>query len=102
MIFAAALINNTLDSQINNHFGRCRIFGIYNTETKAVSFIENPFYDLDEEAGCKTAEFLLQHKINFIIAGRFGIKTVSFFQQENIQMIIPENNQTFREILKLK
>ena len=102
MIIAFALIENHPRSVINEHFGRCDWYGIYNTDTKESKFIENPNRYAEEGAGCTSAELLMQYNIQSIVAGRFGSRVVEFFNKNNIHMIIPDNmDKTMNDLIKL-
>lgn len=100
MIIAVALTENHRQSPIDIHFGRCDWYGIYNSVTKEINYLENPSKYLDEGAGCKSVDFLLGLKIELVVAGRFGSKVIDSFRKKNIQMVIPNEPQTFEQIIK--
>lgn len=99
MIIALATNENNLNATIDPHFGRCNWYCLYDTETHKNSFIENPVRNHQEQAGCDAAELLLGENISMAIAGRFGSKVVGEFRRNNIQMVIPETQQTLSEII---
>jgi len=99
MIIALALSENHNNSQIDQHFGRCDWYCIYNSENKEKKFIANPNRDNDEGAGCNSAEMLLEYNINVAVAGRFGNKVTVFFRQHNVQMVIAKEDQTIEYII---
>lgn len=101
MIIAVALTENHLRSLIDMHFGRCDWYGIYNSVSKEISYLENPNRYMDEGAGCKSVDFLLNLNIGLVIAGRFGAKVVDLFKKNNIQMVVSSEGQTFEQITKL-
>lgn len=101
MIIAAALSENNLNSPVDLHFGRCNWFGIYNSITKNLDFIVNPGIGMDEGAGLKSAEILVSKGADVAVAGRFGAKVVELFRNANVQMVIPETNTSFLEIINL-
>ncbi len=100
MIIAIAANENHLKAIVDPHFGRCDWYCLYNTETNATLFIENPARHHQEKAGCDAAELLVGKNINIAVAGRFGSKVVDVFRKNNIQMVIPETQQTLTEIIK--
>ena len=100
MIIAVALTESHLRSLIDVHFGRCDWYGIYDSVTKEIQYIENPNRYLDEGAGCKSVDFLSDLKVELVVAGRFGNKVVDLFKQKNIQMVIAGENQMFEQIIK--
>lgn len=99
MIIAIAANENKLSAIVDPHFGRCDWYCLYNTKTHKSSFIENPVRNHQEQAGCDAAELLLCENISMAIAGRFGSKVVDVFRKNNIQMVIPETQQTVSEII---
>lgn len=103
MIIAIASTENHLKSSIDQHFGRCDWYCMYDTLSKKISFIENPMAHKAESAGLNAANFLIDLGIEMVIAGRFGIKVVEVFKNKKIQMVIPETPKTIKDIIhKLK
>jgi len=100
MIIAVALTENHLHSLIDVHFGRCDWYGIYNSVSKEINYHENPNKDVEEDAGYKSVDYLLNLNIELVVAGRFGSKVVDSFKKNNIQMVIPNGIQTFEQIIK--
>jgi predicted Fe-Mo cluster-binding NifX family protein len=101
MIVAIAANENHLRAIVDPHFGRCDWFCLYDTETGSNSFIENPVRHNQEMAGCDAAGFLIEKGIKMAVAGRFGSKVVDVFRKNNVQMVIPETQQTLKEIINL-
>jgi len=99
MIIAIATNENNLQAVVDLHFGRCTWYCMFDTENRKNSFIENPAKHNPEKAGCDAAALLIDKKISMAIAGRFGSKVVDIFRRNNIQMVIPETQQTVSEII---
>ncbi len=99
MIIAIAANENHLNALVDPHFGRCDWFCLFDSETHKNSFIENPVRHHQEMVGCDAAEFLVTKNIGMVIAGRFGSKVVDVFRKNNIQIIIPETQQSLKEII---
>ena len=99
MIIAIAANENHLKAMVDPHFGRCDWYCLYDTETHKSTFIENPARHHQEKAGCDAAELLIGKNASTAIAGRFGSKVVDVFRRKNIQMVIPETQQTLSEII---
>ena len=99
MIIAIAADENNLNAFVDPHFGRCEWYYLFDLENLKGLFIENPAMNNPEKAGCDAAELLLDKKISMGIAGRFGLKVVDVFRRNNIQMVIPESQQTLSEII---
>ena len=99
MIIAIAVNENNINAVVDPHFGRCNWYCLYNTETHKNMFIENAAQNHQEQAGCDAAELLHGENISIAIAGRFGSKVAEVFRRNNIQMVIPETQQTLIEII---
>jgi predicted Fe-Mo cluster-binding NifX family protein len=79
---------NTLESQIDERFGRCAFFVIYDTKTKATEFIPNPHKDAESGAGFAAVQLVASRGVSKIVAGEFGMKIKSLLDSLKIQMII--------------
>ena len=101
MIIAVALNENHTEALVDEHFGRCAWFCIYDSENRKTEYIENTNRYTEEGAGCNSAKTLMQYGIQIAIAMRFGVKVVEFFRKNNIQMVIPETQKNLEEILKM-
>jgi predicted Fe-Mo cluster-binding NifX family protein len=99
MIVAIAASENHLKANVDPHFGRCDWYCLYDTETKKSSFIENPVRYNQLQAGCDAAQFLIKKGIKMVIAGRFGSKVVDIFRTNNVQLIIPQTQQTILNMI---
>jgi predicted Fe-Mo cluster-binding NifX family protein len=99
MIIAFAASENHLKSFVDQHFGRCDWYCLYDTESKISSFIENPVRYKQEQAGCDAARILIEKGIKKVIAGRFGSKVAEVFKTNNVQMIVPRANQKISQII---
>lgn len=99
MIIAIAVNENNLNAVVDPHFGRCNWYCLYDTETHKNLFLENLAQKQREQSGCDAAELLLDKNVNMAIAGRFGSKVAEVFRRNNIQMVIPEIQQTLSEII---
>ena len=85
---------NSLDSLIDSRFGRCTYFTIFDSESKSVEFIPNPFKNVGENAGQDAVKLLANRGVDKIISGEFGLKIKSLLDSLKIQMIIIRNPQT--------
>ena len=101
MKIAVSLNENHHHAQVDEHFGRCDWYGIYDTITKVTTYLENPNRYASEGAGCSSADMLIREGVGMCVAGRFGTKTVDAFRKSNVQMVIPDNKMTFESIVKL-
>lgn len=93
---------NSLDSFIDSRFGRCSYFTIFDSKSKSVEFIPNPFKNVEEAAGQEAVKFLANRGVSKIISGEFGLKIKSLLDSLKIQMIIIRNPQTkINEIVEM-
>jgi predicted Fe-Mo cluster-binding NifX family protein len=88
MKIAITSTGNTLESKIDERFGRCAFFVIYDTETKATEFIPNPYKDAESGAGPAAVQLVASRGVSKIVAGEFGMKIKSLLDSLKIQMII--------------
>jgi predicted Fe-Mo cluster-binding NifX family protein len=79
---------NTLESKLDERFGRCAYFVIYDTESKATEFIPNPHKDLESGAGPAAVQLVASRGVSKIVAGEFGMKIKSLLDSLKIQMIV--------------
>jgi len=101
MKIAFALMENHHRSCVDEHFGRCDWYCIYDTKSKKSKYIENPNRYAEEGAGCTSAELLIEQGVETTVAGRFGSKVVEIFKKNNIQMIVPDDkNKTMEDLIK--
>ncbi len=82
---------DNLESKIDQRFGRCAYFVIYDTESKAIEYIPNPNKDLEEGAGKAAVQLLSTRNVQKIISGEFGIKIKPLLDSLKIQMIVIQN-----------
>jgi predicted Fe-Mo cluster-binding NifX family protein len=93
---------NTLESTLDQRFGRCGFFMIYDTETKGMEFIPNPNKDTQEGAGPASVQLVASRNVQKIISGEFGIKIKSLLDSLKIQMIVlKEPEKTIGEIINM-
>ena len=93
---------NSLESKLDQRFGRCGFFVIYDTETKGMEFIPNPNKDAQEGAGPASVQLVASRDVKKIISGEFGIKIKSLLDSLKIQMIVlKEPDKSIREIIDM-
>ena len=102
MKVAITSTGNTLDSTLDQRFGRCTCFVIYNTETKGIEFIPNPNRDAEEGAGPASVQIVASKGVEKVISGEFGFKIKSLFDSLKIQMIVlKEQEKKISEIIDM-
>ncbi|MBN2664906.1 MAG: hypothetical protein JXR67_00235 [Bacteroidales bacterium] len=102
MKVAITSTGNTLDSKLDQRFGRCTSFVIYNTETKGIEFIPNPNREAQEGAGPASVQIVASRGVEKVISGEFGFKIKSLFDSLKIQMIVlKEPEKKISEIIDM-
>jgi predicted Fe-Mo cluster-binding NifX family protein len=93
---------NTLESTIDQRFGRCTYFVIYDNESKIMEYIPNPNKDLEEDAGTASVQLVASRHINKIVSGDFGMKIKSLLDSLKIQMIVlKQSEKKIKEIIEM-
>lgn len=102
MKISIASVGNTLESNIDNSFGRCAFFIIYDTTTKSIEFLPNPNKDLEEGAGKACVQLIKKKEVSKIVSGEFGIKIKPLLDSLKIQMIVVKNpDKTIKDIIDM-
>jgi len=102
MKVAITSTGNNLESKLDQRFGRCLFFVIYDSETKGMEFIPNPNKDAEEGAGPASVQLVASRNVQRIISGEFGIKIKSLLDSLKIQMIVlKEPDKSIRELIDM-
>jgi len=102
MKVAITSTGNNLESKLDQRFGRCSYFVIYDLETKGLEFIPNPNKDAQEGAGPASVQIVASRNVQKIISGEFGIKIKSLLDSLKIQMIvIKDPEKKIEEIINM-
>jgi predicted Fe-Mo cluster-binding NifX family protein len=75
MKIALSLIENSLESQIDQRFGRCKYFAFVTVENEKITnteFIENNAATEGHGAGLKAAELMGENNVDIILTGELG------------------------------
>lgn len=102
MKIAITSTGNSLDSSMDQRFGRCSYFVIYDTDNKGIEFIPNPNKEAEEGAGTASVNIVASRKVEKVISGEFGIKIKSLLDSLSIQMIVFKHpERKIREIIDI-
>jgi predicted Fe-Mo cluster-binding NifX family protein len=88
MKIAITSTGNALDSTLDMSFGRCACFVIFDTDSRGIEFIPNPYKDSEKGAGTESVRFLSLRGVSKIVSGEFGIKIKPLLDSLRIQMIV--------------
>lgn len=90
-----------LDSVIDQRFGRCSYFVIYDSETKTTQFILNPNKIIEEGAGPASVQLLANKEVMKVYAGEFGVKIKTLMDHLKIEMNVIKEPITIQEIIDI-
>lgn len=102
MKVAITSTGDNLESKLDQRFGRCGYFIIYDTETKGTEIVPNPSKDAQEGAGPASVQLVASRDVQKIISGEFGIKIKPLLDSLKIQMIVlKQPDKSIREIIDM-
>ncbi|NBI07998.1 NifB/NifX family molybdenum-iron cluster-binding protein [Senegalia massiliensis] len=103
MKIAMPVSEKSIDSYINNTFGRANYFLIYDTESESSVFIDNTAAASQGGAGISAAQILVDQNIDSLITPRCGKNSAEVFENSNIKLYrsiagaIKENIELLKE-----
>jgi predicted Fe-Mo cluster-binding NifX family protein len=102
MKIAITSTGNNLESKLDQRFGRCSFFVIYDTENDGLEFIPNPNKDASEGAGPASVQIVASRNVSKIVSGEFGMKIKSLLDSLQIQLIMLKNTEkSISEIIQM-
>lgn len=101
MKVAITSTGDSLDSKLDERFGRCSYFVVYDTESKSTEFIPNPNKEAENGAGPASVQVVASRNVSKIVSGEFGMKIKSLVDSLQIQMIVVKEPKTIREIIQM-
>lgn len=102
MKIAITSTGQSLESKLDQRFGRCAYFVIYDTETDGVETLPNPNRDAEEGAGPASVRLVASKEVKKIVSGEFGGKIKSLLDSLNIQMIVyKEPEKTVQSVIDM-
>ena len=100
MKVAITSTGQSLESTIDQRFGRCAFFVIYDTETGGVEILPNPNRDAEEGAGPASVQLVAAKEVQKIVSGEFGVKIKSLLDSLKIQMVVyKEPEKTVKSVI---
>ncbi len=100
MITAITAKEKDAKAPLDERFGRCPYFAIYDHQSGNTEFIDNPYKDDQGGVGTRVVELLANKEVTHIVATEFGPKAQSLLEKLKIQMIVPnDQNQTVESII---
>lgn len=101
MKIAITSTGNSLDSMLDERFGRCSFFVIYDTESKSTEFVPNPNKEAENGAGPASVQLVASRNVSKIVSGEFGMKIKSLVDSLKIQMIVVKEAKKVKEIIDM-
>ena len=87
MKIAVSANDRSIDSTINERFGRCPYLLIVDTDDMRVEVVENSNADLSTGAGIQTASLVVDKGAAAVLTGRCGPKAARVFDEAHIPVI---------------
>mgnify|MGYP001319097963 CR=1 FL=1 len=87
-MIAVTVKNNTLNSEIENCFGKAKYFYLFDEASGNSEFCLNPGYDLESGAGSKAVKFLVSKGVQTLISINIGIKAKKLLDEKKVQIVI--------------
>ena len=101
MKVAVSSKGDTLDSEMDSRFGRCKFFAIYDSEDKSTLFIANTAATLTEGAGPAALQLLTSQGVSKLVSGNFGVKIKTLSSDLNVQLIVMRESHTIESIINI-
>ncbi len=73
-------------SFIDDHFGRCNFFYVYDTDKEIGEVYINEFKDGQGGVGIKAVEFILNKKVDVLITPRVGEKAMKILSTTDVKL----------------
>ena len=89
---------DNLEAQIDQRFGRCSYFIIYDSTNDTFEAIANPSVDVGSGAGIQSAQLVVDKQVLMVITGEIGPKAEKVLKNANIQIITNKNGSVIGAI----
>lgn len=91
--------NKEKNANLDQHFGRCPYFSIFDTETKEFKFIENAGVTANQGAGIAAGQQVIDEKVGVVITGSLGPNAMRVLHGGNIETYKCEGG-SIEEVIK--
>ncbi|MBD3390848.1 MAG: dinitrogenase iron-molybdenum cofactor biosynthesis protein [Chitinivibrionales bacterium] len=78
---------NTIDSEVDPRFGRCRWFCIVNTDDMTFQAVQNANASVGGGAGVQSGQLMATHDVACVLTGNCGPNAFSTLEAADIQVI---------------
>ncbi len=97
---AVPSMGKTLESFVSNNLGRSPFIIIYDDETQKHNFFENIGFRIQDGAGLKAAEIIIQNKADVLLTKEIGRKAYSVLMKEHIDINVLSLSGTVKSAIK--
>jgi predicted Fe-Mo cluster-binding NifX family protein len=80
----------TISSEVDQKFGRCSYFLVYDTETRKTRIIENVSSDISQGAGVSTSQKIVSEGANVVITGNIGPRAFEILSASGVTIFLTE------------
>ncbi len=84
----------TVDSQMDDRFGRAPYFAFFDTETNSARFEQNPHAGGSGGVGPMAVQFLVKNNVQILIAPRLGGNADEALKASGIKVIMQNPDET--------
>ncbi len=78
---------DSLDSQVDSRFGRCRYFLIYDTEKNAAEWLLNSNAGFSGGAGTQSAQLMASKGVEVVLTGNIGPNAFKILEAAGIRVV---------------
>jgi predicted Fe-Mo cluster-binding NifX family protein len=93
MLIAVTSSGDSIDSLVNEKFGRCQYFIIVDPDTMKFEAVLNPAEQAQGGAGPKAAEVIINKGVNILLTGHVGDKAEEALLRGNIKIVSGLNSE---------
>jgi predicted Fe-Mo cluster-binding NifX family protein len=101
MVIAIPASADKIDSLVDERFGRCPFFCLYNTQTGIHIFKKNKIKDAPGGVGLQAAEFLANKGIDEVYAVEVGPKAEGVLNRLKIKINPVDSGKTIAKIINM-
>ncbi len=100
MLIAVSATGQTTESQVDQRFGRCANFILFDTDTDEFEVLPNSANQAGSGAGIQVVQMLSQRGVQAVIAGNVGPNAVRALQASDIEIYAAGAGKTVAQAIK--
>ena len=102
MNICVTTVSNSLDSLVDDRFGRCAYFLIVDSETMKFRALPNESFGATHGAGVQTAQSIVNSRIEAVITGNVGPNAFSVLSASGIRILTGVSGSAREAVEKFK